>query len=188
MKSQNYILGISLILLAFAYRFIPALPNFSPATGAFLFAGAVLVKKYKGLLVVLAIMILSDFLLNNTLLRVFYPNVDGLVLFQSYMIFTLISYALIFAVGSLLIKKITFLKVLGGTLISSLVFFLLTNAGAWVFDPMNLYPNDISGFFASIAAGIPFFQTSMIADLLFSGVLFGSYYLASQYNTSLVKV
>ena len=187
MKSQKYILGISLIILAFAYRFIPALPNFSPATGAFLFAGAILVKKYRGLFAVLAIMILSDFILNNTLLRVFYPNVDGLVIFQSYMIFTIISYALIFLVGSLLLKKISLLKVIGGTLFSSIIFFLLTNVGAWVFDPMNLYPNNFAGLLTSIAAGIPFFQNSMIADLVFSGVLFGSYYAVTQYKSTLVK-
>jgi len=168
---------MGLIIAAICYRFLPHVPNFSPLNAIFLFAGATLVgRKYASLIGILALVYLSDFALNNTILRVFYPDVTGIVWFGPYMIANVISFAIIFGIGLLIAKKKHLVSIIGGSLLASIVFFLLTNAGSWVFDVLGLYPNNISGLIASIVAGIPYFHNTVIADLLFSGVLFGSYY------------
>ena len=179
MKSNKYILGLVIVLLAIVYRLIPNLPNFSPITAAFLFSGAVISKKNGSLLAVLFLVLLSDFILNNTVLRVFFTESTGIIWFSKYMIFTFASYILIYFLGKYAINKLTIGRIAISSIIASLIFFLLTNMGAWIFDSMNLYPNNLSGLFMSLAAGIPFLQTSLISDLLFSGILFGIYSLVS---------
>ena len=174
MKINKYLVGLVIVVAALLYRLLPNLPNFSPVTATFLFAGVAFAQKKGNLWIILGLLYLSDFALNNTILRGFYPEVVGLVWFSKYMIFTMISYVLIYALGRN-IKRIKVFPIIILSILSSTIFFLLTNAGAWVFDPMNIYPDSLGGLMASWVAGLPFYQTSIIADLVFSGVLFGSY-------------
>lgn len=190
MKLNKYAIALGIIILALVYRLLPNLPNFSPITSAFLFAGSTMNKKNRSLLLILGLVLLSDFILNNTILRGFYTQTTGIVWFSKYMIFTITSYILIFFVGKFLISKQNVFRIFGGSLLASIIFFLLTNAGAWIFDTLNFYPNGVEGLIMSLTAGIPFFQTSLLADLLFSGVLFGSYTLISSFipETKTVKL
>ncbi len=184
MKINKYALGLGLILAAILYRFIPHAPNFSPLNAIFLFAGATLVRKYASLLVILVLVYFSDFILNNTLLRGFFTEQTGIVWYSNYMLANLIAFVAIFGIGQWVTGQRKWLKIIGGSLLASVIFFLLTNGSAWYFDTLNLYADNFSGLIAAIAAGIPFFQHTVISDLLFSGVLFGSYYLANQFLTS----
>ncbi len=174
MKINKYIIGVVIVISALLYRMLPNLPNFSPVAATFLFAGVVFSQRKGSFWLVLGLLYLSDFALNNTILRGFYPEATGLIWFSKYMIFTMLSYVLIFAVGRTL-KKIKVIPIVVLSVLSSTIFFLLTNAGAWIFDPLNLYPDSLSGLIASYLAGLPFYQTSLVADLVFSAVLFGSY-------------
>jgi hypothetical protein len=181
MKLNKYLLGLGLIIAAIGYRFLPHAPNFSPMNAIFLFAGATLLRKYASLVGILALVYLSDFALNNTLLRGFYPDVDGIVWFSTYMIANVVSFIAIFGIGQFINSKNKGLKVAGGALLASAVFFLFTNIGSWAFDPLNMYANSFGGLIACLGAGIPFFQHQVIGDLVFSGVLFGSYELITNY-------
>ena len=147
-------------------------------------------KNWKIIFGIFALYLVSDFILNNTVLSVYYPDNTGLIWFSDYMIFTSISYLAIFGLGQLFGKKNSIINVVGLSIVSSVLFFVLTNIGAWVFDPFNLYPNNISGAFASLLAGIPFFQTSIIADVCFVAILFFIYQLSTskKYEGSTVRV
>lgn len=181
MKLNNIILVVAIALLAFVYRFIPNMPNFSPVTAIFLFAGiASLKNNWKILIGVFGLYLVSDFVLNNTVLAQFYPESNGIIWFSTYMIFTTISYLLIFAIGKLFGNQKSMMNVAILSVLSSVVFFVLTNAGAWIFDPMNLYPNGISGLFMSLTAGIPFFGTSVLADLFFVSIFFFVYQFSKE--------
>ena len=78
-------------------------------------------------------------------------------------------------------KRVRVGSVLGFSLASSLMFFFITNFGSWFagFFPTEavpaMYPMTFSGLVACIEMGIPFYKNTLISDMLFSGVLFGSY-------------
>lgn len=185
MKFNNIILVVAIALLAFAYRLLPNVPNFSPVLAIFLFAGISMKRNWKIFAAIFGLFILSDFILNNTVLSMYFPENEGVIWFSEYMIFTSISYFLIFVLGRSLGKSSSMLNVIGLSIVSSFIFFVLTNAGAWVFDPFQLYPNNAGGLLASIVAGIPFFKTSILADLCFISIFFFIFQLASNKSKGL---
>ena len=176
MKLSKVFLVIAIVILAFAYRLIPNVPNFSPLLAVFLFAGTVMKNNWKGLLAIAGLYLVSDFILNNTIYSSFFPDQEGVIWFSNYMIFTLTSYCIVFGLGKLYGKPNSVLNIAGLSIGSSLIFFILTNTGAWIFDPFHIYPNNIAGLVASLAAGVPFFQTSLFADLAFAGVFFAIFH------------
>ena len=68
------------------------------------------------------------------------------------------------------------LKALGAGLVGSVLFFLITNAAAWLVLPE--YTKDVAGLINSYVAGLPFFRGTLTGDLLFTTVFFGSFKLA----------
>lgn len=69
------------------------------------------------------------------------------------------------------------LIVLATTLISSLIFFIITNFGAWLTS--GLYPHTSNGLITAFTLAIPFYQNAIIGDLAFSLIFFG----AMQFST-----
>jgi hypothetical protein len=179
MDSKRNKLIIIAMIIGVSLRFIHAIPNFSPVVGLTIFGAALFSKRYLAFIIPFVCIYFSDFLLNNTVARPFFPDHTGVVWFSDYMIWTFASYALIATLSLLSLKSLSFKKVLGVTLSSSVIFFLVTNFGAWV-SPTSIYPKDISGLVASYTYAIPFFRTSLISDLIFSGILFGLYFLAER--------
>lgn len=72
----------------------------------------------------------------------------------------------------------------GGSLASSLVFFLTTNLACWVLDA-GLYPRTAAGLAACYTAALPFYRWMPVGDLVWSGILFGGMALATQVRLSL---
>ena len=71
-------------------------------------------------------------------------------------------------------------------LLSSIIFFLVTNFSVWAFTGM--YDKTFSGLMVSYTMGLPFFKWSVISTLLYSGVLFGAYNLFEKYTFKSEKV
>jgi hypothetical protein len=59
------------------------------------------------------------------------------------------------------------------SLISSLVFFAVSNFGVWW--AQDIYPHNAQGLLTCFIMGLPFFRGQILGDLLYSGVLFGAY-------------
>ncbi len=170
---------IGFIAGAAATRFISSLPNFSVFEALALFGGTYLASRYKAVLIPIAAMFFTDLVLNNTVLRSFYPESQGLIIFQSYMIWNYLAMALIVMLGSAIFHKVNVVNVLGGLLGASLIFFLITNFGSWLTNP--LYPRSFAGLMESYVAGIYFWKNSLLGNLIFGGLLFGSYELFKRY-------
>jgi len=68
-------------------------------------------------------------------------------------------------------KKLS--TVLGGTILGSVIFYLLTNGAVWAFG--SLYPHTAAGLLQSYYLAIPFFRNSLLGDLFYTGVLVGAY-------------
>jgi hypothetical protein len=81
------------------------------------------------------------------------------------------------------LKKINVRNVIGYSLISSVIFFVLSNLSFFVIDnPIyHTYPQNANGFMQCYVQALPFFKTSVIADLVYSSILFGAYYLVNNY-------
>ncbi len=169
---------LSLMVLAAALtRLLPHPPNFTPVGAMALFGAAYFSRKYLGILVPIVAMWMSDLLLNNLVYARLYPDFySGFSWFGNLWVYS--SFVLIAGIGFLLLKKVNVTNLLGASLLASIVFFLITNFGAWVIDP--LYPKTAAGLSAAYFNGIPYFWNTLAGDLFFSGVLFGSYALISR--------
>ena len=77
--------------------------------------------------------------------------------------------------------KLGILSVIAGSILSAVIFFLVTNTGSWI---ALEYTKDFSGLMSSYAAGVPFFRATLVSQLLFSVGIYVLYNLATQRKTS----
>ncbi len=159
LKSQNLIACFTIILFAVILRLIPHPPNVAPIAAMALFGGAYLNKKY-ALVVPLLALFASDIFIG----------------FYGGMPFVYGSFLLIGLIGLWLQKKRNFNFILGATLFSSLLFFIITNFGVWLMG--DIYPQTLGGLIRCFYLAIPFFRNTVIGDLIFVGLFFGSFELA----------
>lgn len=177
MSANNKFLTVILMMVAGAVlRIIPHAPNFTPTESITIFGAAYLGRKYLALVLPLIIIYCSDFIINNTIARSFFTEQEGIVWYDQYMIYNVIAIILMVLLSSQFLKKITFSSVLLTTVGASVIFFLVTNFGSWASEK-SIYTNDFSGLMNSYLAGWPFFKTSLLSNLVFSVILFGSYEL-----------
>jgi hypothetical protein len=147
---------ISFIVVAVLVRLLPHPPNVAPITAVALFAGTHFGRKHWALLMPLLAMVVTDIFLGFSMIT---PIV--------YLAFTAIT-----ALG-FVIKKMH----LGSVLLSSLLFFIVTNLGVWFL----YYPLTPEGFTTCFTLAIPFFGYSILGDLFFSAaLLFGYRYAAKR--------
>ncbi|MFH1427323.1 MAG: DUF6580 family putative transport protein, partial [Patescibacteria group bacterium] len=67
--------------------------------------------------------------------------------------------------------------VIAGSLLSSTIFFLLTNWAVWQFSVW--YEKSWSGLLTCYAMALPFFRNTLFGDLFYVGIFFGVYELAT---------
>ena len=167
------IVAVLIIVAAFS-RLLPHPPNFTPIGGMALFGAAHFMKKYWAFIIPLVALWISDLVLNNVVYAAYFDSFQWV---STTFIYVAIAFALITLFGMKWLKEIKASKLLVGSLVASLLFFLVTNLGAFIHDPMNIYPNNLAGLGAAITAGIPFFWNTMAGDLVYTLVLFGGFEL-----------
>lgn len=163
-KKMNYWpLAAGLIFIATVARLLPHPANFAPIGAIALFGGAHL-GRWWGLTITLGAMLLSDTFLG----------------FHSGMWHVYIAFAIAYLIGRSFRTSVTVPNVLGGSLLTSAVFFLITNFGVWLegfWLPTHMYSLTMNGLLTSYVMGIPFFGATLASDLLYSGALFSAYAL-----------
>jgi len=173
----NWKMGLALviILLAAISRIVPHIWNFTPIAAMALFGAAYFPKKWFAIIIPFAAMWLSDLYLINAVYAPMYPDYygEGFHFFGVGSVY--LSFFLIAGIGFLMLRKVSLMNVIGASLLGSIAFFLITNAGSWLFSP--LYTKDWTGLTASYAAGLPFFRNTLMGDLFYVGLLFGSFEL-----------
>ncbi len=148
------------IVGAAALRLVPHPPNFTPIGAMALFSGAYLGRRGAIALVApLGALLLSDLVLG------FYRGMPTVYF----------SVALIVLLGGMALKRVSPIRVGAAAIASSVLFFVITNLGMWLFS--GIYPRTLAGFEACYVAAIPFFQNTLAGDLFFSGLLFGGFAL-----------
>jgi hypothetical protein len=82
-----------------------------------------------------------------------------------------LAFAGVVALGLWLGRQRSGWRVAGFTLAGSLVFFVVSNFGVWLFQSM--YPKSLEGLAACYIAAIPFFRNSLLGDAGYAVLLFG---------------
>lgn len=171
--TRRSLLAALLIFLAAALRVVEHPINATPMVAVMLFSAAIF-KSWKWKIgVPLTALVLSDFLIEL-------KNGYG---FHSSTFMVYSTFAIILVAGYFLLKKISALRIITASLTASILFYLITNFAffypeAPVADPaLGHYPHNLVGIIASYQAGLPFFKNMLVGDLLFSGILFGAYFL-----------
>lgn len=180
MNRNALIGGFIFLVIGIASRIISSVPNFSAVEAIALLGGTYMASRYLGIIVPILSLYIVDLVLNNTVLRGFYPDHSGLVLWDSYMLFNFGAIALIAFMGSFLLKKIDAFRVITGAIIAPIIFFLVTNFGAWLTS--SLYSKSFSGLIESYIAGRPFFKASFLGTLVFTCIIFGSFEMIKRYS------
>ncbi|MBL7827589.1 MAG: hypothetical protein JNJ57_13230 [Saprospiraceae bacterium] len=168
-------LAVSLVILAvitrLALNLLPYPPhNFSPIATMGLFGAACFDRKWMALALPFAGLFLSDLFLNNVLYREFYT---GFTLITSWWIYA--AFGLVMLLGWVTLRQqITPGRLIPVSIGSSLIFFFVTNFSVWYEGTM--YPHTGAGLSACLVAGLPFLSNTVLGDLFFSSVLFGTYY------------
>jgi hypothetical protein len=161
LNRQNSIIA-GLIVLAILSRLLPHPPNFAPVAAVALFGGALFTKRGLAFLVPLFVMVVSD----------------AIIGFHSHMAVIYGLFLMVVLIGLTLRDKIGIGRVIGASLASSVLFFVGSNLAVWYGSPF--YSQDMSGLIACFTMALPFFQNTILGDLFFSGVLFGSYFWVTQ--------
>jgi hypothetical protein len=171
---------VGLIVIAAFSRMIPHMPNFSPLGAIGLFGAAYFSKKWQAFLIPLAAIWLSDLFISNVLYGQYHP--DFVWLYDGFY-WQYGSYVLITLAGFFIFKKLSVQRILAGSLLSTAIFFLVTNFGCFPNNP--IYSQNLSGLLTCFAAGIPFINGTFLGDLFYSGLLFGTLAILQQRFTAL---
>ncbi len=150
---------LSAIVAAAAMRLVPHPPNFTPIGAMALFSAAYLGRRALAFVAPLGALLLSDLVLG------FYHGVATVYA----------SVALIVLIGWIALSRVSPLRVGTAAILSSVLFFVITNFGMWLFS--GFYPLTTAGLAACYVAAIPFFQNTVAGDLFYSAVLFGGFAL-----------
>lgn len=165
-NSQNLISPLLIIVIAVVVRILPHPPNFAPITAMALFGGAYLDKKY-ALIIPLLAMFFSDIFLG----------------FHNTMVFVYLSFLLTGLIGMWLKENRTVKNTLLASLVCSFLFYLITNFGVWIMGSM--YPKIFDGLMQSYIMALPFFRNTIIGDLFYVSLFFGSYVLVKSLTSNL---
>ena len=149
---------ISFIIVAVLVRLFPHPPNVAPITAVALFAGTHFSRKHWAILMPILAMSVTDVFLGFSMIT---PIV--------YLAFVGVT-----ALGFVL-KKMN----IGTVLLSSLLFFVVTNLGVWFL----YYPLTPEGLMICFTLALPFFGYAVVGDLFFSAaLLFGYRYAAKRFQ------
>lgn len=167
-KKFHILIAMVLIGLAVAARLLPHPANFAPVAAVAIFGGAVLPRRYAITAPLLA-MIVSDLII-------------GL---HSLIAVTWGSYALIAFLSNATLAKPSIKKVVGVTIGGSMFFFVVTNFAVWLTSGM--YEHTLKGLQQCFVMALPFFRNTATSDLIYTGALFGAYYLSVKFAQQIQK-
>ena len=160
----------ALILVAALSRLLPHPPNFSPVEAIALFGGAFFASRALAVLVPLLAMLVADLAL-GLLHGGLYAGWFGCGGF--WLVYLCIAASVVLGFG--LRGRARAGRVLAYCLAGSVLFFVVTNFGAWLASPM--YPRSGTGLLQAYVAGIPFFQWTLLGTLAYAALLFGGFAL-----------
>ena len=171
-QKKNILLTLAaFVIVAGLYRLIPGRPlGFAPQIAMALFAGAAIQNKKLAFVIPLSSMLIGD-LFFELLFRSGYSAFGGFYEGQW------LNY-LLFAGITLLGFRIQTQKIgsmVAGSLAAPTFYFLISNFAVWISGGGFNRPKTFEGLMTAYVDGIPFYQGSVMATLLFSAIFFGTF-------------
>jgi len=158
-RASHIAVAAVLLTLGIVGRLLPHPPNVTPIAACALFAGFFFARAAWAVLIPLAALVVSDFVLGSYGLP---------IMLAVYAALTLPVVLRVFLNGRPSAVRIGLCS-----LSMSAFFFLSTNLAVWAFSGM--YVKTLSGLGQCFAAAIPFFRYTVLGDLCWSGAIFGAY-------------
>jgi len=148
---------ITLTIIGIISRLVPHLPNMTPVGATALFSSAKFGIK-KGMIILLLTMLVTD------VVKGLHP-----VMWATYG-----SFMIAIFVGRWVQKKYSLSRFITGTLMSSVLFFIITNFAVWLV-PNGMYLKTATGLIHCYVMAIPFFRNSLIGDLIYGLIFYFGY-------------
>ncbi len=170
-----------MVLVSALYRILPNRPmGFAPQLAIALFSGALFVKDKKW---AFALPLFSMFL-SDLLYQVLYSyGISPIMGFYDGQWINYLLFAAITCFG-FMIRKNNPANMLVAALAAPTTHFLVSNFLVWISDRgfgLNR-PKTFSGLLLTYEDALPFYRNSVIATVVFSAVLFGTYYFAQKFT------
>lgn len=149
------VLVVMLIAVSAYIRTRQYIPNVAPTTAIALLGGAMLPLPWS-FAVPLSAQFLSDLIIGFDELPITY-TIYG-------------SFIAVVGIGMWLRRSQNPWRIIGASLASSILFYLVTNAAVWRFTAM--YPPTLDGLVLSYIYAIPFFRNTIFGDMIYTYSLF----------------
>jgi hypothetical protein len=162
----EWLLFAVLVIFGVFGRWFQVQWNVTPTAALALFAGFLFAGRRTALLVPVAILGVSNLLLDS-----YQYAGEMLAVYGSFLIPA--------ALGGFVRRRFTAVRVLSCTLVSSVLFFLTTNFAVWLYRRGEAYSDSFAGLLACYEAGLLFFRWMLAGDLFFAVVIFGTYAVAT---------
>lgn len=170
---------ILMIVLAVSYRLLQSNPVFSilsnltPFGAVALFGGHYFRDKWKAILVPIVALLVSDILLN----RLYYY--DHWVFYYDGMLWVYGAFAATVVMG-MFMGKVTQLRVIWFGIGAAFLHWFISDLGLWIGGGIDIttglpFTKDWNGLVKCLALALPFLRNMLIGNLVFCGVLFGSF-------------
>ncbi len=164
----NVVVFCLLVALGVATRWIsdanqPALSNITATVAAGLFAGFFFIPRWTACLVPLAIMLVSNLGLPT------YNNRWEMGVAVAMLVLPVV-------LGWSLQRRTNVPRIICFAAAPAVLFYLVADFVWW--PGFMLYPKTLAGQMESYIAALPFLRNMLLGDLLFSGLIFGTYWLA----------
>lgn len=151
-------IALIFILIGVSLRLLPHPFNFTPIAAIALFGGVYLSRK-TAIVLPMAAMAISDVFIGYYELKL--------------MLFVYSSFLICVLLGFWLKKHKKWQLILGSSVLSAVIFFLLTNFAVWAFT--SWYAKTLSGIIQCYLLALPFFRNTLLGNLFYVTVFFGSY-------------
>ena len=158
----------AIVFAAAMLRLFPHPLNFTPIGALALFGGASFRSKRLALAFPLVSLVAGDIFVG----------------FHRLMPFVYASFLLSVAIGFLLRRRQSLLRIGAGVLAGAIQFFLVTNFGMWA-SSIGSYPKTGAGLLSCYAAGAPFFWNTLAGDAFYTALLFGGLALLERWSPSM---
>lgn len=145
-----------------------ALTSFSPIGAMALFGAAYFTNRGASLAVPLFTLFISDTILALT---VYSKYSHGILYGGWYWVYC--AFVLMIIAGKWLLKEVTVKNALLAAVSITFIHWVVTDMGVWLGS--RFYPQTLSGFWACLAAAIPFERNFLLGTLFYSGLMFGAF-------------
>lgn len=170
----NIIIAGLLVFFAATLKVITFPWSFNPIIAIAFFSGAVIKDRKFSFAMPLLAMFFSDLMMEVLNIAPGFYGMGQVGNYISLMLVTVLGFGL---------KKPSVFNIGLFSVMSSLLFFMLSNTNCFLFDNAGFYGTGLQGWLNCLTAGIPFVRNGLFTDLFFTSVLFGTYHLVTVANT-----